>query len=281
MKTLGNVRKVKNSYIEAKELAISMGLEFQEHLTNYTSKLVTGVPTLDVHILNKGQNVKIFATYAKIKNEVKNIPKELIPNLRPEDCQFFGTSSKIKVGHEGTVFNIDIKSAYLTALFNLGYIGKELFEEISTKCTKEERLVSIGMLGSETFIFRYFGELLEDVEIKQNEYRGIFFDCVKYTDQIMGDLIKIIGDSYLFFWVDGIYFKDESKIPEIKKYLENQKMCFSMDVLNNFSVGLNKKGKYTVNFEKDGEKKVFLLPPFASTISRDLLRELKKEFQLK
>ena len=44
--------------------------------------------------------------------------------------------------------------------------------------------------------------------------QAIYKNICKETGNIMTEVAEAIGDYFIFYWVDGIYFKKEPKIPE-------------------------------------------------------------------
>ena len=119
------------------------------------------------------------------------------------------------------VVNIDLKSAYLNVLKNEGLISIDLFDSIN-KLKKVERLVTLGMLAYEPELFIYEKGLLIDYQKIRNEYSKYFFYCVKRVSEIIQNIKFLLGDCFIFSWVDGFYFLEihNANIMETRKFLK-------------------------------------------------------------
>lgn len=229
------------------------GIPFEMYVSNYTAKFVTEL--FQRKFVHNMQSNRAFACFSKLKSDLKNKP---IPEIDQDKLSYFVHDFK-KDEYVGNVTNIDLKSAYASILYNDGFISKATFDYIS-KGTKQERLVSIGMLASKKQYFKFdAGKIIANDEII-SPTSNFFFYAVKRTGEIMADLKAICGNAYLFTWVDGIYFLPDSNIEkECKEYIAQNGFKCSTDSLKNFSVRVSKK-QVTVNFIKDGKHKPFNLP---------------------
>jgi hypothetical protein len=70
----------------------------------------------------------------------------------------------------------------------------------------------------------------------------------------MTALREIIGGSYLFTWVDGIYFSDESKIAACEEYLNSIQFKHTVDELKDFDLKIMER-KILLLFKKWDKKK--------------------------
>jgi hypothetical protein len=212
-----------------------------------------------------------FAAYAKIKKDVK---AKLPPKISKEELSYFEhdfkQSSFIK-----EVYNIDLKSAYATILFNEGYLSKDTFSYLA-RLPKHDRLASVGMLAAKKKIFTFnkLGSIYE-FEEKISDLEQFFYYAVRRTFEIMQDLKKILSSDYLFTWVDGIYFlPNMEKLVKCENYLRYIKFPYSEEVLTNWKVHMV-SGAVRLNFYKDGRPKSFSLPAkqntFASIIADSLI----------
>jgi hypothetical protein len=128
------------------------------------------------------------------------------------------------------IYNIDISSAYLTILRNTCLISEQLFTKINL-LPKTDRLKILGMLAYQPFSFFYEKGKLEYSSQEKNEYRNVFFYCVRETFRIMKIIQKKIGKDFLFSWVDGVYFTGEYNINLVSDILRSHKLKFTTERL--------------------------------------------------
>lgn len=234
-----------------------LGLDFMLQCSNYTMKATVNSKN---SILNKTyvanlQSKRTFAAFAKIKSDIKT--KE-IPPIKNKDVKYFQHDFKSDTSIP-EVWNIDIKSAYATILFNEKYISEDTFKYLCS-LTKQERLASVGMLASKKKIFEFKRGNPIQIGEKVAETSGIFFYAVHRTFEIMDELKRICGQNYLFTWVDGIYFKpDEKVLLDCLQALEKFKLQYKAEVLTDFTIKI-KSTYIDLKFFKEGKVKIFKLP---------------------
>ena len=274
MKSFAKYAGTKKTFDRAKETAEILNLEHETILTTYTSQIKTGIPELDLYLLASKHPLKVFAAHAKVKKAVKNSGLEM-PDLTDADLKYYSISKKLKPGNYGTVYCIDIKAAYPTALKNIGFIDPETYAYLM-KQDKQTRLTACGMLAGTKHVFKYNGSELLDFEIIEKETKPVFLAAVATIDEILEKTAEIAGNDFLFFWVDGIYLKSDRKLQQIKEHWQNYCYDFSEEVLNNFLVTANNKGKLFVNFEKNGKIKKFNLPQPQNKTQKQLLNQFRE-----
>lgn len=213
------------------------------------------------------QSNRAFACFAKLKKAVKDRP---VPDVKSEDVRYFQHNFKKDLYVE-RVTNIDIKSAYATILFNDGYIDEATYKYVCG-ATKQERLASVGMLASRKEVFQFVkGEPVDEEEVVSGK-AGFFFYSAKRTFEIMDDLKRICGNSYLYTWVDGIYFLPNSGAErECRQYLEGIRFGHTVDYLSGFDVSI-KQDLIVVRFRNGkGKSKLFNLPNAMSEFKRIMM----------
>lgn len=228
-------------------------LPFELSCSNYTTKVKAD--NLTKTFVANMQSKRVFAAFQKLKGDLKGKPT---PKINPDSLIYFQHDFNKDV-YIDNVINIDIRSAYATVLYNDGLISKASFDYL-LKIKKQERLASVGMLASrkKNFTFRN-GEPIS-VEEVVSETSGFFFHAIKRTHELMSDLRKICGNSYLFTWVDGIYFlPDENVYENCVSLLQKTNFQFKAEALTEFDVSI-KQNKILVTFKKEGELKIFNLP---------------------
>jgi hypothetical protein len=223
--------------------------------SNYTTKIQSDV--LEFKFVRNMQSNRTFAAFAKLK---KDVSKHEAPQVDRAKVKYYVHNFR-QSGFHPVIFNIDLKSAYATILNMDGYISDATFEYLK-KLNKNERLAAVGMLATRKNTF-YFsnGEPIEDAETEEvSPLSGFFFYAVKRTSEIMDELKKRCGDSYLFTWVDGIYFMpDELGFSDCCQFLDLLKFPYTVDYLKDFEIVVNDV-RVTLYFKKNGKVKLFNLP---------------------
>jgi hypothetical protein len=115
---------------------------------------------------------------------------------------------------EINVKSLDLNNAYARCLLNSKLIDNELYE-MMVRLPKKVRLITLGMLAK-----GYVEYTMNDSDMEEDEgvrtwryskYSNLYFYAVQKTTDVMNTIKHILGDSFLFFWVDGIYFKSSAK----------------------------------------------------------------------
>jgi hypothetical protein len=230
--------------------------------SNYSTKIESdAVNRKYVYTMQSNQT---FAAYAKIKRDCKLQPP---PHIVKEDLVYFEHDFRESCQIE-KVFNIDLKSAYATILFNAGIIREDSFKYLS-RLPKHDRLAAVGMLASKkrTFGFSQKGDI-KILEHTISPLENFFYFAVKQTYEIMTVLKMILGNKYLFTWVDGIYFlPDMDKLIACEDYLRKIKMKYSEEILTDWHIRVV-KGAVKLWFIKEGKVKQFCLPARETEFAR-------------
>lgn len=216
------------------------------------------------------QGKSTFAAFAKIKSNVKD---KKIPEISRDDLTYYQHNFR-ESSFTPAVSNIDLNCAYATCLYNANCITKETLQYL-LRLPKQARLVSVGMLASRKKTFTYRDGVITDYDENVSEYAPFFYLAVRRTFEIMADLKRILGDRYLFTWVDGIYYlPDSEKTAECEAYLRDINFNFKTEELRQFKVDAL-ESKIMLTFKKYSEKKMewetkmFNLP-YKETISEKI-----------
>jgi hypothetical protein len=165
-------------------------------------------------------------------------------------------------------FEADAEKAYYRAAYVLGFIEKDTYEEIINNMTKRERLRLLGCVATVKTTEIYVKGILVDQKstIKQDDvilYRKAWFKICHYVDTALLHLKSILNDDFLFYWVDGIYFKHDTLKDELKesnfwRSIRDVSVKFDLDfkiiALDRFEV-LNKVSYVEVNCYKPNNPK--------------------------
>lgn len=235
------------------DFLIETKTDFELYTSNYTMKII--LKDGNQKFIRSKQSNRVFAAFRKLEVDIKTAN---VKEMGLEDVRYFQHDFKHPVYVE-RVCNIDLKSCYSNILFREKIISEATHKYLSG-LPKRERLAAVGMLASRKEIFTFKNGKVSGVREERSENSRFFFFAVQKTFEMMNELKKICGKSYLFTWVDGIYFlPDGNKMERCEQYLRDIKFPFSSDYLDEFEVKFI-NSKINVTFKKDGDKKVFNLP---------------------
>lgn len=213
----------------------------------------------------------MFAAYSKIKADLIELP---IP-VDIKYIKYYQTNFKYTSLYADKIYSIDIKSCYASILKNSKLITDKTYDFIS-KLSKENRLAAIGMLASKKNIFKFDDTgNVSDHTIDKSKYSDYFFYCVQETYRIMNECKMILGEDFLFIWVDAIYFSGNvEKAQEVMKYFkDDHNLESSVNVLWEFEVEL-RKDFYRLRYIKDGKKTFMDIPTPEQSEKTELLNYL-------
>lgn len=203
---------------------------------------------------NETRSFSTFHCANALKKEL-HPKKNIFANVKKHELDYYLLNPEFS--ESSTVFNVDIKSAYLNAI--KPHISKELYARINL-LKKIDRLVCIGMLAYRPIIFNYEQGILMSYTPKENEFENCFFYCVEIISKVMRELSLICGKNFIFVWVDGIYFLPCEKTKEnVFKYLTELNYSYSFDVLTDFNCEYTERGIF-FNYIKESEKKRVFVP---------------------
>jgi hypothetical protein len=259
------------------DLHINLKVPFEVILSNYTTRIKSDL--YDLHFMKNAQSNRVFVAYAMLKKDVEG---KKVDDINPGFLKYYQTVFNFLNLYADKIYNIDIKSAYASILFNDGFISEPTYRYIMG-LPKVDRLAAVGMLAGRKNIFSFdsTGKISGSIETVLPT-SNFFFYAVKQTFEIMDRLKNEIGDDFIFSWVDGIYFSKPCSGIVIQDILKNEfKLNCSFDELTDFEVK-ERKAYYLLTYLKEGQKKVFNLPKQDSTIRNDVYNYLlTKKFNQK
>jgi hypothetical protein len=245
-------------------------LPFEMTVSNYTTHLKSRM--FDLHFMKNAQNNRTFAAFQKVRNDC--IKKE-VPQINPVNVNYFATNIFAEDFYSDVIYNVDLKAAYATVLLNDGFLTAETYKHIM-QLPKMERLASVGMLAGKKNIFKIDadGKILED-NVIISPTSDYFFYCVQKTFDVMHEARGILQESFLFSWVDGIYFldKENKSYSELMQFFELNKFPISFEVLKEFHVK-NKKTFYACSYWKGDKKKFMNVPKQQNSIIKNIANYL-------
>lgn len=258
------------------DLHIKLKIPFEVTLTNYTTKIVSKLT--EVQFMKNAQSSKVFIAYQKLKQDIQGKPK---PDVDMRRLKYYSSNLNPKFIYADTIFNIDIKSAYASILYNDNVISRDTFNYIMG-LPKLDRLATVGMLAGRKNIFQFNenGKIESSVEIV-SETANFFFYAVQRTYEIMNRCKGEIYDDFIFSWVDGIYFGRPCSSIVVRDVLAQFGLKCSFDALTDFEVK-DAPDYIVLTYIKDDERKVFNLPKQNNVIRETLYNFLaNKDYQNK
>ncbi len=239
-----------------------LAIPFKITLSTYTTKIESNYKR--IHFMKSFQGNRLFAAYAMLKKQVTRKPVE---KINPQVLTYF-TSRNFKTDfYADRIYNIDLKAAYASILYTDKFINRKLYTYLM-KLPKQERLAAVGMLaGKKT---SYEVDLFGTITNRQtviSETADYFFYCVKRTSQLIQIAREILGDDYIFSWVDGIYFLGQGDGKEVAKpvieLFKSYGIKCTFETLTDFHVQI-KPTCYHCTYSK-GEKRKFINVPKIDT----------------
>lgn len=229
--------------------------DFEVSYTGYTAMIKNSTENKH-YFLAKSTAKSPYRFTQKIKSEILK-SGIWIDAISSKNIKFFKVNN-IKPVTLKKVYNVDINSAYPTALKNLGLISEKLFNELS-KLEKIDRLKAIGMLATNKTVIIFKKGKQITVTKKSNELmRNCWLALCDYTGEAI-DTVRQNLDSFLFYWFDGIYFTDKNEAQKCIDILKTFKFESKLEVLENFTVK-EKTENLFITYGKGTDKKQFILP---------------------
>ncbi len=220
----------------------------------YTTKIVTAKKK---YVFTNAQfRERVFIAAAMVKKDCHNsgLLDEILANKHYR-VNYSNTDSVTEYLAD-EIYNIDIKSAYATCLYQSGLICKKTFDYIN-HLAKEERLPAVGMLARSYVKYVYEHGKCQLVDSFKEPTAEVFYYLIQQIDLIMRDLKFILGQYFIFYWVDGIFFKKNTPrhlIQKVQDHLTELGYRYSYEVCREFLFE-NNDGNCRVLLVKDDELK--------------------------
>ena len=250
-----------------------LNVPFEVQHGTYTTTIVTEEKKVK-YMMNKYNN-RVFACAKIIKRDVLKSPKaqEIMAD------KFFkinyGFSNLVESYQAKRVLNIDISSAYASCLYNNKLITEATYQRIST-LPKVERLPVVGMLATSYTKFVYDKGECIDVKVHRAETANVFFYLIDEINYIMQEIRHLLGNYFIFYWVDGVFFSEETPkemIKEVEHFLLELGYRYKYEAVRDFSIDSTKKS-LIIKMNKNNEFKQY-------SINHDNVGDSVKNYLLK
>lgn len=205
----------------------------------------------------------------RLRNQIKKEIKDRVKNLVRQDheTKYYKWSkhfAEFKIRPNETVeaknvWEVDLTKAYYYSAFQLGYISEEFFKR-TLKIPKPIRLRLLGSIASIKNIETFDGDEIIYDRISDPFFRAIWHNITCRVDMVMSDIADALGDNFLFYWVDGIYFTTFGELDTCSHIAEGIAFHHNFEIhktkLDVIKVK-NMDGYLHAEIWKDGECKIF------------------------
>ena len=255
------------------EILNMLNVPFEVQHGTYTTTIVTEEKKVK-YMMNKYNN-RVFACAKIIKRDVLKSPKAQDIMADKFFKINYGFSNLVESYQAKRVLNIDISSAYASCLYNNKLITEATYQRIST-LPKVERLPVVGMLATSYTKFIYEKGECIDVKVHRAETANVFFYLIDEINYIMQEIRHLLGNYFIFYWVDGVFFSEEtpkSTIKEVEHFLLELGYRYKYEAVRDFSIDSTKKS-LIIKMNKNNEFKQY-------SINHDNVGDSVKNYLLK
>jgi hypothetical protein len=157
---------------------------------------------------------KVMRYISKVRGHVReNTEGIIIPEYQDHQIKYFiynGGLNEIlpkdDVTQVSNVVEIDINKAYWYAARNLGYITPDFFDEMLS-LPKKHRLKILGSIATKRdFTIYESGKMMEKYPVIDHVNSRLAYNHIrKEIDELMCELARRLGHTFLFSWVDALF----------------------------------------------------------------------------
>jgi len=261
---------VEDNYKKYLKLCAASGLPYKIIESNYTLSIESDF--CNVTFMQNVMNKKAFIAGAMIKRDIKETGLEP-PEFDAGEMSYFNFAPIPEIINCGkTIYNIDIKSAYANVLNNHSLIQPKTFNYMKT-LIKKDRLACVGMLASSKDIYECVGNEELSYINETKDTKNWFYFCVEMINKIMEEIRRKIG-SFLFYWVDGVFFENKKDADLIMNILDGLGYNYSFEICTDFNYSDDGKQQKLTYYKADGKLKVLTLPKKNNEVDKFLLEFL-------
>ncbi len=259
------------------EKLVKTGIPLEVGLGKYSCYIKTINDNTKYKFITKLQSKRTFIGYAKILKDLKRpeidfLLSDMEDNVSESKNMFYDLQTYHTVEYEEAVC-VDLNSAYLQALFNLGLITEGTKEWIDTKLSKSERLVCVGMLAKQKEILYFNKGKIQQDYLEPSKHRFIFNAVIQEVASVMNRVKTKHIDDFIAYWVDGIYLKNEYIAFEVEEEFKNAGYPCKIEEITNFKSEF-KFSYMQYSYLKDGQPKMLSVPikKVADNMKKDLMK---------
>lgn len=236
--------------------------------TNYTTAIITDHRKVLFHV---DKNIKKpFGIFQKIKASIRR-SETIVPDI-PKD-QIRWNYFDLDIDFPEEFISVDLSSAYAKVLLNYGLISQSLFEEMTNKIPKEDRLKSVGLLGTIKTQITYRRGAKPVVDMIKSDFAKYFFFCCYITGEVMELARQRAGEDFIYFWVDGIAVKKE-RAQDILNFIQSLGFPSKLEYVTEC-----KREEGIIRYKKDGKQKTLHLPRRRTVENAEAIEFLYQDFE--
>ena len=150
-----------------------------------------------------------------VSRHIKKTKLPKLPHFTKDEIDYYAYAN-LKGKQINNVFEVDINAAYWKAALNLKIITKSIFDQ-GMKVDKITRLASLGSLAKNPTIVTFNGVEESYERDKPAKTSYIWFAICNAVAEAMTEAKDLLGKDFIFFWVDGIYFRGKHNIKMVHK----------------------------------------------------------------
>jgi hypothetical protein len=226
---MNNTQAHHNQLLEKQKFLIDMSAEYTIKVINGNYELISKMFTHKTfkqseYTMDELKFIKSVRSYIK-KNEIYALPHFQDTQVFPEDVHYVKVARVPMYKKFENVCEVDIDQAYWETAYQLGIISDDIYAKGSKgNISKKARLTALGSLARKTYHYKFKGDKLLDTIIdKEPLLENLWFTICKRVSDVMHQVISALGDDFIFYWVDGIYFNNtpENVSKAMSVFIEN------------------------------------------------------------
>jgi hypothetical protein len=164
--------------------------------------------------------------FGMVRKDAKNFLAKGIKFKLPKRNPSVEYNMKYVNGYDGAITATDLNHAYWRIAYNLGIITKHAYIKGLEVDSKATRLAALSTLGSSKkyFIIKNGDVTNEMITVGGDEQLAKLYTYIRYTCfKMMKDVKKMLGDDFLGYKVDCIYYvKSKENIALVRNYFKEK-----------------------------------------------------------
>lgn len=242
---------------------IKTGIPLEVGLGKYSAYIKTINDNTKYKFITKLQSKRTFIGYAKILSDLKRpevdvLLSDMQDNISEANNMYYDLQTYHTVEFDSAVC-VDLNSAYLQALFNLGLITEKTKDWIQVNLKKDERLVCVGMLAKQKEILHFNNGKIQQDYLEPSKHRFIFNAIIQEVASVMNRIKSYHMEDFIAYWVDGIYLKNEFIAFDVVDEFEKAGYPCKIEEITNFKSEF-KFSYMQYSYMKDGKSKILSVP---------------------
>ena len=226
---MSNTQAHFNELREKQQVLIDMGAEYTIKVINGNYELISDLFEHKTfkkseYTMDELRFIQAVRRYVK-KNEIYLLPQFQDNQLFSDDVHYVKVARVPMFQKFENVCEVDIDQAYWETAYQLQIISDELYVRGSKgNISKKARLTALGSLAKKAYNYKFKGDKLLDTIIdKEPLLENLWFTVCKRVSDVMHHVIEALGDDFIFYWVDGIYFVNtpENVATAMNTFIEN------------------------------------------------------------